>query len=580
MFAGILQAVLAEKEVLWLDNRSYAERVKIAALPCLLLVMIYCLIGPLDIVSSNAVYLNYSFQRVLVPAILLTLGLWICMTAVLSLLKGRVFTFFVCLIFAFAVASYVEGGLQYTQLTALDGSSIAWEEIGSTVIKDLLLWTLIFSACFIALILLKPARKRLLQGASVLLILMQLIGLSFNILTHPEATKPRDALSAKEQYTVSSENNVIVLMLDATSDDAINVMLDAFPDALNGLNDFTRYTDYIPRYYNTFPGMLYMLTGYEYDCEQIDWQEYMYQAWTSPRAESFYDTLKEKGYQVNIFAETASVCGTKAEALVGKVDNVKNTGAAISEPVSFHTLSKLLRVSCYRYFPMIAKACFRAYTGDLTEKKNAINLADDFWMTFEKDGLVVDESSNRFIFQGLQGLHQPYTMNQYAEQVYSPTECEQACGYFLEITRFLDELKRLNLYDQATVIITADHGRYKNGGGAPYDTKEWPCLMMIKQPYETHDQMVLNAAPVAQSDFMGTVMACIDPTSEAAANSVFAWQEGDQRERKISIRERDPNKPDDGTRKALYEYTFKNLDEIQREKPDEIYSIVDPFYVD
>ena len=56
------------------------------------------------------------------------------------------------------------------------------------------------------------------------------------------------------------------------------------------------------------------------------------------------------------------------------------------------------------------------------------------------------------------GLHYPCETDKNCNTKYGATKQETIDGLKLLIDTYIGELKRLNMYDNSTVIITADHG--------------------------------------------------------------------------------------------------------------------------
>lgn len=121
---------------------------------------------------------------------------------------------------------------------------------------------------------------------------------------------------------------------------------------------------------------------------------------------------------------------------------------------------------------------------------------------------------------------------------------ETARGCMTIMEAYLNELKRLGVYDDATIIITADHG----GDG----NEELQVIYFIKQPGETHEASPVTNAPIAHCDILPTVaqMAGIDHTRYG--KSVLDFSQDEQRERTMWVRKRDPDYPE----MVYYGYTY------------------------
>ena len=135
---------------------------------------------------------------------------------------------------------------------------------------------------------------------------------------------------------------------------------------------------------------------------------------------------------------------------------------------------------------------------------------------------------------------------------------------------YLDELKRLGVYDNATIIITADHGGC--------DKEDLQVIYYVKQPGETHEVSPVTNAPVSHCDLLPTVarMAGLDYAKYGI--SINDLSQDQQRERTVWIRKKDPNYPEQVY--YLYTYTGDNLALITQvdEGPTEIKEMLESYF--
>ncbi|MDE6983733.1 MAG: LTA synthase family protein, partial [Lachnospiraceae bacterium] len=85
----------------------------------------------------------------------------------------------------------------------------------------------------------------------------------------------------------------------------------------------------------------------------------------------------------------------------------------------------------------------------------------------------------------------------------------QGKGSLKIVYEYIGQLKTLGQYDDATIIITADHGQgnilnTEKYNGQPDKTSR--TLFLIKQPGEHHKSMVINEAEVSQSELIPTIL--------------------------------------------------------------------------
>ncbi len=146
----------------------------------------------------------------------------------------------------------------------------------------------------------------------------------------------------------------------------------------------------------------------------------------------------------------------------------------------------------------------------------------------------------------LMGLYDLWHTN--ADGTYSVEETslsETSEGVAVVMQEYIRQLKALegDVYDNATIIITADHGIDRNTPQPIY---------FIKPPYVSQEEMQITSAPISHDDFQATVLTCIGQDTSGYGTSVFDWKEGDQRTREYWF---PADRVVDGA-KGFYVYTY------------------------
>ena len=167
----------------------------------------------------------------------------------------------------------------------------------------------------------------------------------------------------------------------------------------------------------------------------------------------------------------------------------------------------------------------------------------DFYAKLKEQGLKADKSSNYFIVQHLIGTHEFNTdeNGNYREKT-SVEETARGCMTIMEA--YLSQLKELGVYDDATIIITADHGGC--------DKEDLQVIYFVKTPGETHEVSPVTNAPVSHCDLLPTVAQMAGLDYSQYGNPIFDFNQDDQRERTLWLRTEDP----DYAEKVYYCYTY------------------------
>ncbi len=505
------------------------------------------LMGPGEIFFGNVSELDFLFGEFFVPMLLICLGGTIVLTVILMLLPGLIHMICKALLFGLSFAGYFQVMFLNRSLDILGQDPNGYHPAASKLVVNTLIWCA-FVAVFILLAVMKKdiAEKVILAG-SVFLFAIQFVGFISLPISAPEKAFVRSSegyrLSGVDEFTVSSRNNIIVIILDYYSNQYLDEMLAVYPDGADCLHDFTYYSNADSTYYGTFPSVVHMLTGVGYDptVDIIDWGN---RAWNDENTVDFYSALHTEGeYEVNVFTHPTDIIelGNGCEILLDKIDNVTDDYSGLSVDTQ-GVVKCLARMSLYRFSPELLKPGF--FTG-VSEYSSLVDYEDDriryenfdFYDKLVSDGLTVkNDSSNMFSFIHLIGTHDYSTA---ADGTYKAdsdrTETARGCMAVME--EYIRRLQEVGVYDDATIIITADHGGNDKGDMQPIE--------FIKRPGETHDVSPVNPAPVSHDDLLATIAdsAGLDYEEYGSGRSIFDIAPDEARERSFMVRVYDPNYP-------------------------------------
>jgi|GEM_PF-1671792 len=302
-------------------------------------------------------------------------------------------------------------------------------------------------------------------------------------------------LDGEKLYSLSPNGNVIIFIVDYFANNWLNSVTSEYPRMLDAFHDFTYYSNCDPRYIGTYPSVTHMLTGNPFDASLMVGQ-YFEQSWTSETADYIYDTIHSLGYEFRYYYYTSISDGAMSWA-VGKLDNLVDL---LSNPDQ--TVEPIY-----------------SYT--------------DFNDNLRARGLTVDQTDKKYIQMiHLRGAHAPYSSDANGNYKANAGRNENIAGYMRMVADYMEQMKALGLYDDATIIVTADHGDKGNNMQVVY----W-----IKQANEHHNQIVTNSAPISHTDFPGTILSVIGGDYSKYDTSIFDWNPGDMRERQCSVVGRDTN---------------------------------------
>lgn len=502
---------------LWRDKRPWYKRLTVAACAALAFVYTLFLFGVLEVYISNLNFYTFSMDELLPPLIVFSAAVFAIITFVLFLFRGRIFNYLVTVIFSSTLCAYIQCNFLGKHLDSLDGTGIEWELMTGNMIKNLAAWAIIFIIPFIVHYFSRKTWRRMVSFVSVLLVLMQTTGLvKLLVTTDLVDVVSSGYLSNSTIYEVSPQKNVVVFLLDRMDYIFQEDVFEAHPEQKEIFEDFTTYDNVTGSYSRTFPSVIYMLTGVkqEYD---MPVSSYFKKAWTEG---TFLKDIKDAGYNSKVYTDVNYVIKNTANA-EGKIDNIGREPQQTNTRVMLQTVFNL---SMYRYSPLAMKPFFWCYTGDLENvnqtaselSANDVFKCDDvtFYENLKAQGITVDEDSKgSFVFYHMNCAHDPYVMDSDGSRKKSGLSGEdrvkQILGNFKIIKQYIDDLKEQGLYDDTTIIITADHGRTGYFSRLDEDTvcKTRRITLMIKNAGESDGEgLKIDSRPLSQDNIRPTVL--------------------------------------------------------------------------
>ena len=524
--------------------------IKQRLLPVLLLAFAAALtvfvFGPFDIYSNNIEQFKFSLVDFL-PRLLIYAFLTAALIAgILLPLRGKLFDLAYAILFWVTLMLFVQGSYLNFGINSLAGDGVGSSGGFSrfNLLLNLAIWLIIGAACIVAVLLIKQKHREIILTvatiAMITVIGMQLIPFGVTSLT-TEVWEKKDLkvsseesegsihyLTYKNLDRVSTKGNVIWFVIDRFDvtyyEDYAQKLC---PDLLYNLENFTYYNDMLSLYPRTYPSIPYMLTGVEHDFHDTR-KNYLNEAYKSSK---FLNQLNESGYNINVY--TDGYYGyDDARAMEEYVSN--STGIKSFRITAPRQLTvDMVRLSLYRYLPIAAKSWIGDLSSDEFEKYVEYEADSPIYTTnmettyefLKENPLQAVEGNENFSFIHIEGCHLPNDHTE--EEVKSVLE-----ESFQIVNLYIDQLKELGLYEDATIIITGDHGWH---GGS--DT-EVPLLrphvtaLFVKESGVAEGELKVSSAPVIQGDIIPTIIKSEGIESDYDfGRSVFEIAEDEERVR-------------------------------------------------
>ena len=549
----------AKWKLLLADERPLKKRVLFAALPCFALTFTLLFFGPVDLFIGNKNLLYFELKDILIVSSLLLLASAVLLLVFVCLQKGKLYDIAVGLVFALALAAYLQGNFFNISLGTLDGQSIAWHERTAYTFVNLLIWIAIIAGVMALRYLFKAFWHKGLQFVSLLIAAMQLAALLVSAASLPKTVAAGDDYMVYNggMLELSAEENTIVLVLDAFPGHLVDDILEEYPDALNNFKDFTFFRNCSTIALGTFPALASMLTGAVYDPSR-PYAEFFDEAWSNPQTRDFYGSMQAAGYSCRLFTSRYTL-GDDLSDLAGLFDNVVLSSTIVPDINYAGIAEKMAQLSAYRYAPQALKPSLWMSTSEVNSAVRNMDVAGQVYVVpstpaayqlITGDGGLYTQSQHKtFSIIHTYGAHAPYESDANAQLVSAHSSIvENARGALFFVEEYLQQMKNLGVYDDANIIITADHG--------DFETPNADTLLMIKRGGETHAETVYNQAPVSTMDLIPTILYLNGLDYSGYGRPVYDFSEDEVRERVTFTWAIDPDYPPTGHYNVMYEYRF------------------------
>lgn len=492
----------------WLGQ---ALRQALQALPlCLFFALTLTLFAATQMVCDNQEEFWFTWAQMAPGVVRVGLWVWGALTLLLAVLPRRAFPWGQGVLLGLGVAALLQGNGLNADYGALNGQAIAWGEYTVYGLINTALWAGILFIClslrqwkrFGALCVVLPCLLAVGEGGWI----------AYRAAQAP-TPQTETYLSQAGLYTVGTEENLLVLVLDSVDADQFAQTLAEDPDLSRRLEGFTWYRNAMGLSDPTKYGLPALLTGQAYT-QPVDYAGFIAAAYADA---PLYTMLAGDVWDARFFTDSRYV-----SLDAGVVDNLAREELAVNDPAGL--TRDLLRLCAFRYAPHFLKPQLWMYSNVFLPYAQAqgepvYEVTDPaFDARLREEGLEATvERAFRLIH--LTGMHPPYTMDADCQyQAQGVTAQEQMRGCLRLAEDYLEQLRALGVYDRSAVLILADHGT---------DTVHRP-LLLLKRPGDT-GEMAVNDAPVSYADLPATYVALL--TGAQAGTELWSIPQGQARTR-------------------------------------------------
>lgn len=498
---------------------------------------------PLMLFFNNKDEFWFSFKMIIVPHLA---GFVFAGTAIFFcyliayLLYDRFHDVLVFLGLIIFISLYIQGNFMVKTLPQMDGSAINWVDYAKEIRSSHILWICVLIGIVLLIRTLTPKlMKKLIPFFCAAMSLLMFI-------TCTAACIGNDGLHKKINYTavldneltLGSEQNLVILMLDAMDSKTFREMMESdHPEWKETFNDFTYFPNTLGVYPYTEYAVPFILTGEWYE-NNGDFRKFVTDSMdNSP----LFASLESRGYDMALYENE----------LIDDSEGHRRFSNVIEEyPYVFRSrlryLKRMTEHVLFKYLPYSLKKYIHIDAGGFDDLKTTngpgptpVPFWDSdrqFYGDVKSQGISLCEKPKTFRFIHLDGAHTPFVydkdVNRIDEKDGSYPQMEECCVTIIDA--YLKALKESGLYDNTAVIIMADHGYgYRNGEVLDFHNLDYYLnrgnpFLMVKGFNEEHE-LSINEAPISYTDLINGYEHLLNGSH---SSEVFEWKEGDTRERR------------------------------------------------
>lgn len=483
---------------------------------------------PYDIFFANKADFKFGFVNFWWIMASFGLIVFLAFVAISMILSLKWFLRIQSIVFSVTLCAYIQRMFLNFYVTSVvnEGLNAGAHPIWGIV--NLAIWACIILGIFILLVIKTNAWKQVLIIGSAGLIFVQGTAFASILLTEELTEVPH--LTTEGLYEVSSENNIIMFVLDYYDYSFLDLLKQEAPDFCDRLDGFTYFDNTSAVYSRSYPANTYLLTGLELPEYYVEpYQDCVETAFSES---TFLPDLKNLEFEINLYTN---------ESYVGDIGGslAANYSPDKYKLSYFKTVHDMLKCSFYFDMPYALKPLFLIYgidTADVTSNVYQINDAG-LYNELVETGLSIGESRHNFKYIHMLGAHPPYTLNEHCEEVpEGVTMMQQLKGCMNIVYEYLEQMKTLGVYEGSTIIITADHGAMV-GDGELYQAVG--PILFVKPAYAESDSLKISHAPVSHTDLFPTIINAAGGDYEAYGIPIFDIDENEKRTRIFHYSEMD-----------------------------------------
>lgn len=523
------------------DAPSWARRFVLSVVTLAFCGFTLGIVAPFEMVAGSKKDLLFSLGDIWwIMAIVVALVVLVA-SLLVSMVRGKAFTLVIVFLFSGGLCCYLQAMFLNVGLPVADGDTIDfWSDHMTMIVVSTIVWLVVLIVPALACRVNRTRAQALVLFFSLCLIAVQGVGVG-SLFIASSTSAENDQMYEFEitedgLYEVSGKDNVIVFVLDYFDTRLMNQLMEENVEITEKLSGFTYFDNNAGVMIPTPYALPYFITGEEpAPGESIsEFHDNRY------KRSTFLSDIKEQNYSIGLYSNNFGLQYLSDkdayERVASNTINMHPVGESTIDELG--AVSALTKCALYRDMPWILKWRFWFYTDEVNQKvisyssddapENTPYVLNDpkYYQRLERNGLTIEDGNYNGAFRliHLNGPHFPFNMNENAEDVGmdNSTVEQQAIGSLKIVENYLQKMKDLGVYEEATIIITSDHGSWVSSTELPTDVSS--PMLLVKRPnsVESIDRpMLVDHSPVSFSDFNSTILSFVGVDENNTGNTFF-----------------------------------------------------------
>ena len=532
-------------------NIPILRKIGVLVPPALLIVLNIFLFGPFNIYKGNINEFSVSLASILGSYLVPAPSLFFILIAVGVILPVDLHRRYVSVLFVLGVLIWVQGNMLVWKYGLLNGQAIDWTRNLWRGWVDSVLWLILLGGSFFYYR--KIYRVVILAGS--LLILLQTANVAFDSYQKPriwdQKALPDYNSLPPEICEFSSKQNVIQIVLDGFQSNVFQeIIQDDLPYYRNALEGFTFFRETTGSFPTTRLSVPAFLSGLNYR-NNVPMTVFLLSVFQGP---NIIRSLYEKGYDIDLIGAVGRVINrtdiaSKAYEIpipynVSLHEYQKANSALMIDLVLFRVAPHFLKPFVYNNQSWLVQQLLEQEEYGMTFYGAHSRFLDDFI-----ENMDAKRDSPIYKFIHLQNTHPPFVVGpdcEYAGRALLST-LENAKGQdrcaLDQVIRLFEKLKEVGLYDNALIVLLADHGiglGVEMIDSMPEQSKDTVSsvvvggalpLLAIKPP-QGRGLLKISEAPVMLTDIPATLSSILNLEAHFPGLSAFEINPVSDRKRK------------------------------------------------